>query len=115
MNPVQFHSNEVKSTRANGGSIATRIAAALVLTLAMIAVPASAQKSLLENWSLGETVIYCDNGGALHAAMIIKVRSETIVDLEATEEDGSKVIVRSVAWNNTLHDRPNSWWRRIKT
>jgi hypothetical protein len=39
-------------------------------------------------------VIYCDNNGALHAAMIIKVRSETVVGLEATEDDGSKIIIR---------------------
>jgi len=35
----------------------------------------------LENSSPGETVIYCDSTGALHPAMIIKVQSDTIVDL----------------------------------
>jgi hypothetical protein len=112
---VRFHPNDVKSTKARGSSIATLAAVALLLTLALMAAPASAQKSLLENWSLGETVIYCDNSGELHAAMIIKVRSATVVDLESTQDDGSKLIIREVALNNTLRDRPNSWWRRIKT
>jgi hypothetical protein len=116
MRLVQFLSHAVKPTKAHGGPIATLVAGVLVLTLSVIAAPASAQKGLLlENWSLGETVIYCDNGGALHAAMIIKVRSEKIVDLEATEDDGSKTIIREVAWNDTLRNQPNSWWRRIKT
>lgn len=115
MSLVQFHLDEVKPTKASRSSTVKLVAGALVLTLTIMAVPASAQKGLLENWSLGETVIYCDNSGALHAAMIIKVRSETNVDLEATEEDGSKTIVRDVARNSTLHDRPNTWWRRIKT
>jgi hypothetical protein len=115
MGLVQFDANDVKSARACGRSIATLVAAALLLTLAVMATPASAQKGLLQNWSLGETVIYCDNSGELHAAMIIKVRSETVVDLEAIEYDGSRIIVRDVNWNDTLRDRPNSWWRRIKT
>ena len=56
--------------------------------------PALARESLLENKSLGETVIYCDSTGALHPAMIIKVQSDTIVDVEVTEDDGGKIITR---------------------
>jgi hypothetical protein len=69
---------------------------------------------LPENKLLGETVIYCDSTGALHAAMIIKVQSDKIVDLEVTEDDGSKAITRGVNWNGTPRDQPNTWWRRIK-
>jgi hypothetical protein len=90
-----------------------KIASAIVLALTMTAVPASAQKGLPENKSLGETVIYCDSAGALHAAMIVKVQSDTIVDLEVSDDDGRKVI-RGVHWNGTLRDQPNTWWRRIK-
>src|ERR1700753_590436 len=115
MGLVQFDAHDLKPARAGGGYIATLVAAALLLTLAVTAAPASAQKTLLQNWSLGETVIYCDNSGELHAAMIIKVTSEKVVDLEAIEYDGSRIIIRDVAWNDTLRDRPNSWWRRIKT
>ena len=94
---------------------------AIVLALSMTAMPALAQKGssekqrvLLENRSLGETVIYCDSTGALHPAMIIKVQSDTIVDLEVTDDDGGKVITRGVDWNRTRSDQPNTWWRRIK-
>jgi hypothetical protein len=59
-------------------------------------------------------VIYCDSTGALHAGMIIKVQSETIVDLEVTGDDGGKVIARDVSWNRTRSDQPNTWWRRIR-
>ena len=91
-----------------------KIAAAIALALTMTAIPALAQKSLLENNSLGETVIYCDSTGVLHAAMIIKVQSNRIVDLEVTEDDGSKITARSVNWNGTLRNQPNTWWRRNK-
>jgi len=91
-----------------------KIVSAIVLALTTTAMPASAQKDLLENKSLGETVIYCDGTGALHAAMIIKVQSDTIVDLEVTDDDGGKVITRGVDWNRTRSDQPNTWWRRIK-
>ena len=92
-----------------------------IVALTMTAMPALAQKDLsqkqrvlLENSSLGETVIYCDSTGALHAAMIIKVQSDTIVDLEVTGDDGGKVIARGVGWNRTRSDQPNTWWRRIR-
>jgi hypothetical protein len=91
-----------------------KIATAILLVLTTTAIPALAQKSLLENNSLGETVIYCDSTGALHAAMIIKVQSNRIVDLEVTEDDGRKVIVHDVNWNHRLRDQPNTWWRRNK-
>jgi hypothetical protein len=90
------------------------IVSAIVLALTMTAMPALARSGFLDNSSLGETVIYCDDTGALHAAMIIKVRSDTIVDLEVTEDDGAKVITRSVTWNRTRSDQPNTWWRRIR-
>ena len=91
-----------------------KIVSAIVLAVTMTAMPALAKNGLLENSSLGETVIYCDSTGALHAAMIIKVRSDTIVDLEVTEDDGDKVIARGVGWNRTRSDQPNTWWRRIR-
>jgi len=91
-----------------------KIVSAIVLALTTTAMPASAQKDLLENKSLGETVIYCDNSGALHAAEIIKVQSDTIVDLEVIEDDGRKVITRGVTWNGAPRNQPNTWWRRIK-
>ena len=91
-----------------------KIVSAILLAVAMTAMPAFAKNSLLENSSLGETVIYCDGTGALHAAMIIKVQSGTTVDLEVTEDDGGKVIARSVGWNRTQSDQPNTWWRRIR-
>jgi len=92
-----------------------------IVALTMTAMPALAQKGLsekqrvlLENSSLGETVIYCDSTGALHAAMIIKVQSDSTVDLEVTGDDGGKVIARGVDWNPTRSDQPNTWWRRIR-
>ena len=91
-----------------------KIATAIMVALTVTAMPALAGKSLLDNNSLGETVIYCDSTGALHPAMIIKVQSQKIVDLEVTEDDGSKVIARSVNWNGTLRNQPNTWWRRNK-
>jgi hypothetical protein len=91
-----------------------KIVSAILLALTTTALPALAHKGVLENKSLGETVIYCDSSGALHAAMIIKVQGDTIVDLEVTEDDGSKVITRGVNWNGAPSDRPNTWWRRIK-
>jgi hypothetical protein len=91
-----------------------KIVSAILLALTTAVMPALAQKALLENKSLGETVIYCDSSGALHAAMIIKVQSDTIVDLEVTEDDGGKVITRGVNWNGAPSDQPNTWWRRIK-
>ena len=92
-----------------------KIVSAIVLAVTtMTAMPALAKNGLLENSSLGETVIYCDGAGALHAAMIIKVQSEKIVDLEVTGDDGGKVIARGVAWNRTQSDQPNTWWRRIR-
>lgn len=87
---------------------------AIILALTMTTIPALARNGLLENNSLGETVIYCDSTGALHAAVIIKVQSNRIVDLEVTENDGSKVIAGSVNWNGTLRNQPNTWWRRNK-
>jgi hypothetical protein len=91
-----------------------KIVSALVLAVTMTAMPALAKNALLENGSLGETVIYCDDAGALHAAMIIKVQSDTIVDLEVTGDDGGKVVARGVGWNRTRSDQPNTWWRRIR-
>jgi hypothetical protein len=91
-----------------------RIVSAIVLAVTMTAMPALAKNGFLENSSLGETVIYCDDAGALHAAMIIKVQSDRIVDLEVTGDDGGKVIARGVAWNRTQSDQPNTWWRRIR-
>jgi hypothetical protein len=91
-----------------------KIVSAILLAVAMTAMPAFAKNSLLENSSLGETVIYCDDTGALHAAMIIKVQSDSTVDLEVTGDDGGKVIAPSVAWNRTQSDQPNTWWRRIR-
>ena len=91
-----------------------KIVSAIILAAAMTAMPALAKNGLLENSSLGETVIYCDDIGVLHPAMIIKVQSETIVDLEVTGDDGGKVIARGVGWNRTRSDQPNSWWRRIR-
>ena len=72
-----------------------KIVSAIALAVTMTAMPALAN-GLLENGSLGETVIYCDGTGALHAAMIIKVQSDTIVDLEVTGDDGGKVVARAV-------------------
>ena len=92
----------------------TKIVSAIVLAGTMTAMPALAKNDLLENSSLGETVIYCDDTGARHAAMIIKVQSNTIVDLEVTGDDGGKVIARGVGWNRTQSDQPNTWWRRIR-
>ena len=91
-----------------------KIVSAIVLAVTMTAMPALAKNGLLENSSLGETVIYCDGTGALHAAMIIKVQSDAIVDLEVTADDGGKAISRGVSWNGTPSDQPNSWWRRIR-
>jgi hypothetical protein len=91
-----------------------KIVSAIVLAVTMTAMPALAKNALLENSSLGETVIYCDGTGALHAAMIIKVQSDTIVDLEVTGDDGGKAIARGVGWNRTQSDQPNTWWRRIR-
>jgi hypothetical protein len=91
-----------------------KIVSAIVLAVTMTAMPALAKNGLLENSSLGETVIYCDSTGALRAAMIIKVQSAAIVDLEVTGDDGGKVIARGVGWNGTRSDRPNTWWRRIR-
>ena len=91
-----------------------KIVSAIALAVTMTAMPALAKNDLLENSSLGETVIYCDSTGALHAAMIIKVQSDTIVDLEVTGDDGGKVIARDVGWNRTRSDQPNTWWRRIR-
>jgi hypothetical protein len=91
-----------------------KIMSAIVLVVTMTAMPALAKNDLLENSSLGETVIYCDGTGVLHAAMIIKVQSDTIVDLEVTGDDGGKVIARGIAWNRTQSDQPNTWRRRIR-
>ena len=91
-----------------------KIVSAIVLAVTMTAMPALAKNALLENSSLGETVIYCDDTGALHAAMIIKVQSDSTVDLEVTGDDGGKVIARGVDWNPTRSDQPNTWWRRIR-
>ena len=91
-----------------------KIVSAIVLAVTVTAMPALAKNGLLENNSLGETVIYCDSTGALHAAMIIKVQSDTIVDLEVTGDDGVKVITRGVGWNRTRSEQPNTWWRRIR-
>jgi hypothetical protein len=91
-----------------------KIVSTIVLAVTMTAMPALAKNGLLKNSSLGETVIYCDSTGALHAAMIIKVQSDTIVDLEVTGDDGGKVIARDVGWNRTRSDQPNTWWRRIR-
>ena len=52
-----------------------KIVSAIVLAVTITAMPALAKSSLLENSSLGETVIYCDGTGALHAAMIIRFRA----------------------------------------
>ena len=98
-----------------------KIVSAIVLAVTMTAMPALAQKGLsekqrvlLENSSPGETVIYCDSTGALHPAMIIKVQSDTIVDLEVTGDDGGKAVTRGVGWNRTRSNQPNTWWRRIR-
>jgi len=91
-----------------------KMVSAIVLAVTMTAMPALAKNALLENSSLGETVIYCDDTGSLHAAMIIKVQSDTIVDLEVTGDDGGKVVTRGVGWNRTRSDQPNTWWRRIR-
>jgi hypothetical protein len=90
------------------------VLSSIVLAAVMTATPALAKNGLLENSSLGETVIYCDDTGVLHPAMIIRVQSDTIVDLEVTGDDGGKVIARGVGWNRTRNDQPNSWWRRIR-
>ena len=91
-----------------------KIVSAIVLAVTMTTMPALAKNSLLENSSLGETVIYCDGTGALHAAMIIKIQSDTVVDLEVTGADGGKLIARDVVWNRSQSDQPNTWWRRIR-
>jgi len=41
-----------------------KIVSAIVLAVTMTAMPALAKNGLLENSSLGETVIYCDSTGA---------------------------------------------------
>ena len=89
-----------------------KIVSAFFLALTMTAMPALARNSLLENKSLGETVIYCDSTGALHPAMIIKIQSDTVVDLEVTEDDGDKVVVLGVGWNRTQSDQSYRGWRR---
>jgi hypothetical protein len=91
-----------------------KIVSAIVLAAAMTAMPALAKNGLLENRSIGESVIYYDDTGTLPPAMIIKIQSDTIVDLEVAGDDGGKVIARGVGWNRTRSDQPNSWWRRIK-
>jgi hypothetical protein len=85
-----------------------KIVSAIVLAVTMTAMPALAKSGLLENSSLGETVIYCDGTGALHAAMIIKVQSDMIVDLEVTGDDGGKVIARGVGCESRA-ERPTKY------
>src|SRR3984957_18516372 len=76
-----------KETTTEVGTM-KKIVSAIVLAVTMTAMPALARSGLLEKNSLAEAVISSDAAGALPAAMIIKVQSDSIVDLEVTGDDG---------------------------
>jgi len=73
----------------------------------------SGNQAYLDNTMLGETVIYCDDKGIKHPAMILKAISDEIVDLMVFAEINT-VTVQTIPFNHKIESVPGTWWRRNK-
>jgi hypothetical protein len=75
----------------------------------------SGNQAYLDNTMLGETVIYCDDKGNKHPAMIINPINDELADLLVWgRETIQTVIILSVNFNHKIEAIPGTWWRRNK-
>lgn len=73
----------------------------------------SGNQAYLDNTMLGETVIYCDEKGAKHPAMILHPISDELVNLIVFSEN-TTVSALGVPFNHKVEAIPGTWWRRNK-